>query len=474
MLDVDQRKAILLLSAKGRSARAIARAMGVSRNTVRRVVRSGQAEVPKLERPEQLAEHVALVTELHTRCEGNLVRVAEELEAQDITTSYSSLTAFCRRNGIGHKDKQRVGRYHFAPGEEMQHDTSPHTVTIGERRRSVHCASLVLCYSRWIYAQVYERWSRFECRVFLSEAVVAMGGAAHHCMLDNSSVIITHGSGKDAVPADAMVAMARRFGFVFEAHAIGDANRSARVERPFRDVEGNFYAGRTFADLGDLNAQLRQWCERRGDKVRRALGATPRQLWVAERPALVPLPLHVPEVYELHTRRIDVEGYVNLHTNRYSVPTALIGRRVTVRESIERIRVFDGHAVVVEHQRRPFGARARVTLPEHTGGRRRQQPPPPSPEERALRAAAPVLGTMVDRLRKRHGGQALRSVRHLHRLWLDYPTNTLVDAVQVAIDHDLLHLGRIEQMVLRRIAGDFFRLPTDGDPRDDDPENNDE
>ncbi|MEN8184598.1 MAG: IS21 family transposase, partial [Myxococcota bacterium] len=193
-----------------------------------------------------------------------------------------------------------------------------------------------------------------------------------------------------------------------------------------------------------------------------------------ERPALNPLPLHVPEVYEIHTRRVDVEGYVNLHTNRYSVPTALIGRRVTIRESIDRIRVFDGHAVVTEHERRPVGARVRVTKPEHEDGARwRKKPAPPSAEERALRATAPALGAMVDALRKRHGGQALRAVRRLHRLWRDYPTEPVVDAVEVALEHGLLDLSRIERMVLRRIAGDFFRIPVVDDPPDQ-PENDDE
>jgi transposase len=416
-----------------------------------------------MQRDETLGEHLDTVRVLHLRCSGNLVRVREELEAMGVEIGYSSLTAFCRRHEIGQPAKQRAGRYHFDPGEEMQHDTSPHKVKIGEEQCLVQCASLVLCYCRVLFAQVYVRWSRLECRAFVSEALQYFGGAASRCMIDNSSVVIAHGTGRDAVPAAPMAALAERFDFHFEAHEVGDANRSARVERPFDYIERNFYAGREFADIDDLNAQLRAWCDRVNDRPKRTLPKTPFELLAAERPQLRPLPAFVPEVYDLHTRRVDVEGYVTLHGNRYSLPAKLIGRSVEVRESMKRIRVFDGHRLVVEHGRRQPGARARIMLPEHERDGRHTHRVGASEHEKLLRAVSPVLGELVGRLRKRYGGQALRAVKRLHKMYLDYPTQVLVDAVTEALAFDLHDLERIEQMVLRRIRGEYFRLPVDDD-----------
>jgi transposase len=59
-----------------------------------------------------------------------------------------------------------------------------------------------------------------------------------------------------------MAAFGERLGFRFVAHAIGNANRSARVERPFWFIENNFLAGRAFSGWEDLNRQARQWCDR--------------------------------------------------------------------------------------------------------------------------------------------------------------------------------------------------------------------
>jgi hypothetical protein len=59
----------------------------------------------------------------------------------------------------------------------------------------------------------------------------------------------------------------------------------------------------------------------------------------------------------------------------------------------------------------------------------RARPRPPSHQEHVLRAVDPVVSVLVDALKKREGGQALRSMRRLHRMYLDYPTPTLVQVV---------------------------------------------
>lgn len=463
MLDLDTRKAIFRLSREGHGTRVIARVLGVSRNAVREVLRSGVPEVPAIVRPSTLDERFDQVRELFSRCEGNLVRVHEMLGEDGLSVSYPALTAFCRRHGIGQKLKVPVGQYCFAPGEEMQHDTSPHDVEIGGRKRRVQCASVVLCFSRMVFCQVYPTFNRFWCKVFLTEAVSYFRGAAAKTMIDNTHVIVAYGTGADMVPAPEMAAFAERFGFEFEAHEVGDANRSAHVERQFDHVEKNFYPGRTFADFDNLNGQLVTWCDQKNQSFKRSIRARPIDLFTTEAPLLRPLPLHVPEVYETHERIVDSAGFVNLHTNRYSVPAELISRRVSVHLTKDRARIFSGHRLLCEHGRLEDGRHGRAMLEEHKCERRwhHLQKTDPLPEERTLRNAAPELGVLVDALRKRHGGRAVRAVRRLHRLYVDYPTELLVRAVTRALDHGLTDLSRIETMVLRSCAGNFFRPPSD-------------
>jgi hypothetical protein len=166
MLDSETRNIILTLSAKGHGIRAIARMLGHTRGAVRAVLARGTAEVPRQERTELATDHLELIRTLHDTCRGNLVRVQEELAARGIELAYSTLTAACRRHEIGVAPRIPKGSYTFAPGEEMQHDTSPHDVVIGEKKQRVQCASLVLCYSRMHFAQVYPRFDRFYCKLF--------------------------------------------------------------------------------------------------------------------------------------------------------------------------------------------------------------------------------------------------------------------------------------------------------------------
>jgi len=462
MLDEATRSAALRLAAEGHGTRAISKALSISRGAVRRIVREGRAQVPRLERAEKAASHRDRILELYAACKGNLVRVHEELLLAGAELSYQALTAFCRRHGIGYTRPAPAGRYEFEPGQEMQHDTSPHQADIAGRRTAVQTASLVLCFSRMLLFQCFPYFRRFECKVFLTQALQYFEGACARCMIDNTHLVVLAGSGRQMVPVPEMAAFGERFGFEFIAHAIGNANRSARVERPFDYIENNFLAGRRFADFEELNTQAHAWCDKVNATVKRHLHASPRELFAVERTRLKPLPLHVPEVYELHHRTVDTEGYVNVRRNRYSVPWTLIGRNVEVRETRDRIEIFDGPRQVANHKRVVDPIDARVTVAAHRparneglGAQRAE-----SIEQKRLVERMPETAEYITRLRRRGRGH-VRDLRWLLRMVEDYPREAIKGALLEACRYGMTDLDRLERMVLRRIARDFF-------PRDDD------
>jgi hypothetical protein len=261
MLDEATRTAILKLAQAGHGARTIARDLKLARTTVRRVLASGSAEVPAMKRTELPEPYREQILELLVQYKGHIGRVHEALVQRGATFSYPALTAFCRRHELAGEPRRPAGRYTFGPAIEMQHDTSPHRAEIGGVMTAVQTASLVLCYSRMIFFQCYPRFTRFECKAFLAQAIEYFNGAAAVCMIDNSHVVVAAGSGATMIPAPEMAAFAARYGFAFKAHDPGDANRSARVEAPFYRIERGFLEGSPFADWKDLNGQARETCD---------------------------------------------------------------------------------------------------------------------------------------------------------------------------------------------------------------------
>jgi hypothetical protein len=473
MLDETTRKAILRLAKAGSGSRAIARAIGISRGAVRDVLRAGSSEVPRLLRAEKAEPYRDEILALYASCKGNLVRVHEELAARGATLSYQALTAFCRRHEIGHEPPRPAGQYHFGSGEEMQHDTSPHDVRIGGRLQRAQTASLHFCYSRMRYIQLYPRFTRFVCKVFLTDALRYFDGACRRCMIDNTHVVVLRGTGRDMVPVPEMEAFGERYGYEWKAHEVGDANRSAHVERGFDDVEGNFLAGREFESWEHANREAVLWCDRMNAKFRRHLGAAPRELFAAERVALKPLPVWVPEVYDLHHRIVDTEGYVNVHGSKYSAPWKLIGRQLEVRETKDRLELYLGPRSVASHERLwgHMAERVRVTLPEHRPPRGERRLPEVPPEEQALLAAAPQIAGYLAALKRRERGRATLALRKLLRMLREYPRDAFCAALEAATTYGLFDLERVERLVLRNVARDFFPLPTaNRDPEDPDDE----
>lgn len=460
MHDEKLRAAVLALYAKHHSIRAIARALQISRGAVKDIIASGTVEVPPLLRAQMGEPWREEILAQYFLCKGNLMRVHEELVKKGAQLSYQALTGFCRHHGIGYEPPMPGGHYHFKPGEEMQHDTSPHKAKIAGVLRDAQTASLVLCFSRLIFFQLYPHFTRFECKIFLNDALEYFDGLAQWCMIDNTHVVVLKGTGPEMVPVPEMAAFADRYGFKFRAHNVGDANRSARVEAPFNWIDNNFLAGREFRDWKHLNEEARSWCDKQNGTFSRKLHASRRELLAAERPHLLPLPIWVPEVYVLHHRIVDADGYVSVRSNRYSAPYHLIGRRMEVRETKARIEVFEGPRMVASHERVLEALDARVTQPSHRPprGQGRPKDAPPA-EEQALLAAEPSIAAYVTALKKRASGRGTLALRRLLSMLRDYPREPLLAAMRLAQQYGLFDLDRLERLVLRQIAHDYFILP---------------
>jgi hypothetical protein len=408
------------------------------------------------------------LSEVYARAKGNAVRMGQILaEEHDLQLPYSTLTRWVREAELRAAPK-RSGEYHFAPGEEMQHDTSPHRLEVAGNPLTAQCAGLTLAYSRRLFVQYYPKFTRFEAKHFLLHAAQFMEGTCPRCVIDNTSVVLAGGCGADAVIAPEMAAFARSLGFEFLAHRVNHPDRKGRIEKPFAWVQGNFLPGRSFASFDDLNAQALRWCvEVANAKPKRALGMSAEAAYVMEKPHLRSLPAVLPAVYDVFDRVVDLYGFVSVDVNRYSVPERLVGKTVTVYKHYASIEIHYRRTPVALHPRLIGVRDARHTLPGHHTVPHRT-PRQPALQAQLLRGEHPVLDAYVAALGAHLNGRGTRALNRLLQLKRSYPAQPFLAAVEQALKYGLFDLSRLETLVLRHVAGDFFALDDDG--QDDTPD----
>ena len=178
-----------------------------------------------------------------------------------------------------------------------------------------------------------------------------------------------------------------------------------------------------------------------------------------EKPSLQPLPKVLPPVYLAEQRTVDIEGYVHLDTNRYSVPDTLIGKNVEVLKYWQRVVIYQGRTIVAEHDRELLARDKRITKPgHHQPLTRKKAHQGISMEEQTLIGRHESLDRYVAELKKQARGRGIVKLRRLLDLKRTYPPAPFRKAVEEALHYGLYDLARLEKMILKNTGGDFFEL----------------
>ncbi len=472
----QRHQTILDLHQQAHSIRKISRMLKISRNTVRKVIREhpidhdGSNVATAMDatartvtdKGSTLHPITEYLTDLYRLARGNGMRIQElAQERHGIKVTYSTLTRIIREHGLRDTATKRSGEYHFEPGAEMHHDTSPHTIEIGGKKVKTQCAGAILPVSRYAFVQYYPCFTRFEIQVFLTATIRYFGGATIRCTIDNTSVALGGGgSGPEAVIAPQIKAFGDHFGMTFIPHAVMHSDRKAHVERLFSYVEGNFIPGRTFDSWSDLNNQARQWCDKiANSKIKRDLGTTPKAAFVAEKPTLIPLPHYIPPVTQIEQRIVDIYGRAHLETNRYSVPERLIGKAVEVHKLAGEVVIFFKGKEVARHPRLIGERNKRATHKgHHTRPKHYSNQKSPCTEETLLRGHNEKLDAYLDQLKRHLPGRGMQGMKRLLQMKRSYPQAPFITAIERAHHYGLFDLTRLEQLILEQVRGDFFQM----------------
>jgi hypothetical protein len=154
-----------------------------------------------------------------------------------------------------------------------------------------------------------------------------------------------------------------------------------------------------------------------------------------------------------------------VETNRYSVPEKFVGKTLTVYKYPAEIQICHRDRSIATHPRLIHQRDAKHTIAEHHPTPRRA-PRAPLLEEELLRGEHPILERYAAALKQHSPRVAVRQLRRLLEMKRTYPAAPLLAALEQALRFGLFDLGRLENLVLKHVAGDFFNL--DADKPDDD------
>jgi transposase len=437
------------LHEKGVERKQIARLLHLDPKTVRKAL-SQNAYEPR-HRKDKVIIDEDLLRDLYGECKGYVQRVHEKLtEEHGLTVSYSTVLRTIHEYNIGNNPKEPCARVPDIPGAEMQHDTSPHDILVGNKKYRLTCSGLYFRYSKMRYIRYYKRFTRFTMKCFLDEALRHFGYSAQTCIIDNTSLAIDYGSGRDAVFSREMVKFAHNYGFRWYAHAIGHANRKAGKERNFYTVETNFLPGRIFSSQTDLNQQAFDWAVNRyAHRPQSKTRLIPSQLFESEKASLRIVPEYIHPPVQNHHRTLDQYGYIAFNGNFYWVPKTQI-TSLPIIEYPDHIVIYDTkHTKLITHPLYDELTKGEICTPAHVKKVHRYTPRnikhSSKEEEARLRNDGESVCRFLDFIKSKESKTPHRHrfIKNLYRLRKKTTNAVFVTAIERALEYKVNDMGQI-------------------------------
>ena len=395
---------ILDLHRQGLSVSAIARRVGTDRKTVRKYIERGleppvyQARQP---RPAKVAPfHPYLRERMAAYPDLTGSRLHREIRDLGYAGGYKAVKDFLRDIRPTSPAGFEV-RFETPPGRQAQVDFAHFRTVFTDEpsvERVVWLFSLVLGHSRML-------WGRFvphqDLQTLLrchAAAFETLQGTPTEILYDRMRTVFSREDPEAGhiVYNRTLVEFARHYGYLPKACQAYRAKTKGKVERPFRYIREDFFLGRSFRNLVDLNDQFRQWLDQVANaRVHATTQRVVSEHFAEERPRLQPLPAGPFQAVLRLERRITRDGMVSVDGNLYSVPNTTRRRPVEVHSTASEVRILEEGHVVATHpvlegrgQRRIIAGHRSAPPPPNSQTPRNGPPPGRSGDVVALRPLA--------------------------------------------------------------------------------------
>jgi transposase len=355
---------------EGQSARAIARQLGISRNTVRYLLGRGKVlrarkDTAKQPRQTMLAPYDAVIRQLlkeapHIKAPAVVERLRPLGYMGGLTIVRARLRQLRPR-----PQQEPFLTLDFHPGAAMQVDWADFGFAIPGCPRRVSALVMALCYSRYLYLEFTLSQAFGTLVRAMDRGLRFFGGVTTADIFDNmKTVVLKHGP--PTVFNQSFLAYSLARGFAVVACRPARGNEKGRVERPIGFVRERFWPGRRFESLLDLNTQATTWRDTvANNREHEVTNKVPALVFKhEEQQCLKPLRDVFFETDDVVSTTVTKRFRVRFDRNDYSVPPRLVGQTVVVRANDEAVAVYLGPKQMALH-RRSFGVGEDLEHPAH-------------------------------------------------------------------------------------------------------------
>jgi transposase len=356
MLEVEQWQEIRrLYRVEKLSVRAIGRRLGLARNTVRAALRSDTApEYDRAPRSSCLDPFNNRITELLADFpEMSAVRMQQILEPEGYTGRLTILREHLRQ--VRPQPVQAFQRTEYRPGAIGQLDWACMPDRIPSPTGDllpVSALILTLGYSRLLSVAFSFGTKMPEFLQAHAQLLAFIGGVPHTLVYDNMPTVVTSHRGKEVTFNPQFLVFAEHYGFQPHACTPGQPHEKGLVERPVRYLKDNFWVGRQFSSLDDLQAQGDAWRDSVANvRLHGTLHERPIDRFQREQSALLPLPGAMLLPYDVCFARVTSQGLIQVGSNQYSVPPVLARQQVSVHLYSSKIVIYHQHQEMARHPR---------------------------------------------------------------------------------------------------------------------------
>jgi transposase len=349
--------AVRTLRERGLSKKEIGRQLDLDIKTVRKWLRQKWEPQQRPGRVRVLDRWEEFLRERAPEVGFNASVLYRELKAQGYEGSYPSLVRYLRP----WREEQRAAetstvRFETCPGEQAQVDWGSAWVWLGEERVRVHVFTMVLGYSRRIFARGYREEGLVSLLDGHAQAFEHFGGRTQTILYDNPrTIVLSKDESSGRVEWNAKFKDRMDFyGVTIRLCRYYRAQTKGKVESGVKYVKRNALAGRRFGDFEELNAWLLQWgLEVADQRVHGTTHELPSQRFAhSEAAALTAVDARPPAPQErMESRIVPRDGLVAVEANRYPVPLSWAGHTVRVHLLAEEIILGRDGEETVRHPR---------------------------------------------------------------------------------------------------------------------------